>query len=495
MIDYLHKHGYYVVEDFFTEKQVGYYLKQSMESVVKKEMSLGTLEQTIQMHHKTWNVNSHPIWENTLYTLLPSISKIVDEDLIPTYSYQRIYLKGSKMAHHTDWPYCQISLTINLGQSDEYPIYITDMDTKKSVEVIQKPGDAILYLGHNTSHYRGKFEGDWYSQLFLHYVINNEHMQQYDRFDFDEWKFKFNEDTSFLYPKKLDEIKEGVGPDFDYEYDMNFQNEDKINPLDRYEFQTTNKHPNFVINDLDINTQLEGGQYDNKILTNFMDSIHQTYNALSPKLCTDLIELYDEYEKNGEVRSGTTHRGLDDAIKDTGEIDLMRIPEGEPYVKELTAISDSCFKEYFQKFGLDKHYDVGELTTGGVYYPMWEIHKYEKGKGHYEAWHTEGSQMFEFGNRMFVSMFYLNDVEEGGRTVFPYSRFGIKCEEGKHLAFPTMWPYVHYAQTPLSDHKYILTTWLQKIWPNEYYDLFMRMRGQMKDKPKQKTKFIFEEYK
>ena len=49
---------------------------------------------------------------------------------------------------------------------------------------------------------------------------------------------------------------------------------------------------------------------------------------------------------------------------------------------------------------------------------LWEIHKYEKGVGHYESWHVEGSHRLEYGNRMFVSMFYLNDVEEGGRTVF-----------------------------------------------------------------------------
>ena len=55
---------------------------------------------------------------------------------------------------------------------------------------------------------------------------------------------------------------------------------------------------------------------------------------------------------------------------------------------------------------------------------MWEVHKYEKGIGHYEAWHTEGANLYEYGNRIFVSMFYLNDVEEGGRTVFPFTGNG-----------------------------------------------------------------------
>ena len=56
---------------------------------------------------------------------------------------------------------------------------MTDLQSKKSVEVVQKPGDAILYLGHNVSHYRNKFVGDWYSQLFLHYVLDNDSMREH----------------------------------------------------------------------------------------------------------------------------------------------------------------------------------------------------------------------------------------------------------------------------------------------------------------------------
>ena len=38
------------------------------------------------------------------------------------------------MSHHTDWPWCQISLTVNIGQSHSYPLFVTDMQTKKSIE-------------------------------------------------------------------------------------------------------------------------------------------------------------------------------------------------------------------------------------------------------------------------------------------------------------------------------------------------------------------------
>ena len=83
-------------------------------------------------------------------------------------------MNGSAMAHHSDRPACQISLTINLGQSHSWPIYCTSLKTKKYVEVIQEPGDALLYLGCNIGHYRPEYKGDWYNQLFLHYVVQDE---------------------------------------------------------------------------------------------------------------------------------------------------------------------------------------------------------------------------------------------------------------------------------------------------------------------------------
>ena len=176
----------------------------------------------------------------------------------------------------------------------------------------------------------------------------------------------------------------------------------------------------------------------------------------------------------------------------------MLLPKevGGKYVEHIQKISDHCIVQYVNKFGLHQHYDVeGDIFGTGIYYPMWEIHKYEKGVGHYESWHVEGSHQFEYGNRMFVSMFYLNDVEEGGRTVFPYSKAAIKSEVGKHFSFSCSWPYVHYAQTPVSDDKYILTSWMNKVWPQAFHDSFQTTPHHNKQDDYRKTKFIFEEAK
>ena len=262
-------------------------------------------------------------------------------------------------------------------------------------------------------------------------------------------------------------------------------------------FKTTNRKPRIDTNEIEPDVSIDGGQYKTKPATSFMDTTHQTKNVLSPEFCKELIDLYESYSEKNEVKHGLTHRGLDNEYKNTGELDLLHLPEEESdkFVDVIKKASDHCIIRYTQKFGLLEHYNPEELFVDGIYYPMWEIHKYEKGVGHYESWHTEGSHQYEYGNRMFVSMFYLNDVEEGGKTMFPYSRMAVKPETGKHFSFPCFWPYVHYAETPISDDKYIVTSWMQKVWPQQYHDEFTKISKDIHKKQDdyRKTKFIFDE--
>ena len=37
-------------------------------------------------------------------------------------------------------------------------------------KVLLEEGDAVLYKGTEVPHWREEFQGDWHSQIFLHYV-------------------------------------------------------------------------------------------------------------------------------------------------------------------------------------------------------------------------------------------------------------------------------------------------------------------------------------
>ena len=56
----------------------------------------------------------------------------------------------------------------------------------------------------------------------------------------------------------------------------------------------------------------------------------------------------------------------------------------------------------------------------------------------------------------------LNDVEEGGETVFPMGGTAITPETGKVVIWPTGLPFYHCGNKSGSD-KYILTSWFEFI--------------------------------
>lgn len=105
---------------------------------------------------------------NTLLGLLcERISKEAGRKLLPTYTYCRIYTEGNELLPHRDRPSCEWSVTINLAQSDPWPIY---MDGK---EFVQRVGDGALYQGCEVYHWRKPFKGKEHIQVFLHYVDAN----------------------------------------------------------------------------------------------------------------------------------------------------------------------------------------------------------------------------------------------------------------------------------------------------------------------------------
>ena len=60
-------------------------------------------------------------------------------------------------------------------------------------------------------------------------------------------------------------------------------------------------------------------------------------------------------------------------------------------------------------------------------------------------------------------MVYLNDVRDGGNTVFPYFNVSYSPTVGDILVWPAGFPYLHYGEIPLSNNKYIATSWIEQL--------------------------------
>ena len=105
--------------------------------------------------------------ETLLVKVLPILEKETDLKLMPTYSYMRVYEKGSVLKKHKDRYSCEVSTTLNLGGST-WPIYLKDTEEKVK-EIKLNPGDMLIYSGCELEHWRDKFEGELCGQVFLHY--------------------------------------------------------------------------------------------------------------------------------------------------------------------------------------------------------------------------------------------------------------------------------------------------------------------------------------
>ena len=118
----------------------------------------------------TYNLYKPDQAEEILLDLMPYISEIAGEELLPTYSMARLYKNGSSLTKHVDRPSCEVSMTLHLGGDKPWEL-VFEKPNGLSHEVVLEPGDGVLYLGCTAVHSRkGSYTGNYYAQLFLHYV-------------------------------------------------------------------------------------------------------------------------------------------------------------------------------------------------------------------------------------------------------------------------------------------------------------------------------------
>jgi hypothetical protein len=171
------------------------------QNIVAESSLLGTWKDS-----QVPNVYSHYadfVMETLLVKVLPIMAKETKLDLVPTYSYARIYEKGSILHKHKDRPSCEISTTLNLG-GDPWAIFINpnseegncygekmglnqiqryNASNSKGVQIDLAPGDMLVYSGCELEHWRDEFQGNLCGQVFLHYNHRNGQFAEQNKFD------------------------------------------------------------------------------------------------------------------------------------------------------------------------------------------------------------------------------------------------------------------------------------------------------------------------
>ncbi len=131
----------------------------------------------------TYSHYADMVMETLMMKVLPKMQQETGLELIPTYSYARIYKKGDILRRHKDRPSCEISTTVNLG-GNPWPIFIDGtgadnvIDEYKNIvkpgapegtKVLLDVGDMLVYSGCELEHWREPFDGNICGQVFLHY--------------------------------------------------------------------------------------------------------------------------------------------------------------------------------------------------------------------------------------------------------------------------------------------------------------------------------------
>jgi len=123
------------------------------------------------------------VMETLLQYMRPIMKAKTGLELIPTYSYTRLYENGHILKRHKDRPSCEVSTTLHLG-GEKWPIFLDPSGADfvidewkqihkpgapKGIQVDLKVGDMLIYAGCELEHWREPFQGTVCSQVFLHY--------------------------------------------------------------------------------------------------------------------------------------------------------------------------------------------------------------------------------------------------------------------------------------------------------------------------------------
>ena len=137
----------------------------------------------------------------------------------------------------------------------------------------------------------------------------------------------------------------------------------------------------------------------------------------------------------------------------------------------LYSIMCDYTKTTFERYKSDIGYTNGSGTLGWCtkiekpnmirYVPNTE--KQEYFHNHADNWNNDSS------TRQVSIIIYLNDVDEGGATNFPFYNISVKPKKGTILMFPSFYTYTHHGEQPKSGSKYIIVTWLHFGLKNTHY--------------------------
>jgi len=162
--------GYTVVRNFLSEADASV-ISRYMEYALKSTLYMDRGGAPAPNDPSKYARYADPLMEVMLVDSREAVEAVVGKELLPTYSYSRVYVEGDELERHTDRPSCEYSVTINVACDGEpWPIWMQNGDAEPT-QVTLNPGDAVVYKGCDVHHWRNKMiHTRVNAQFMLHYV-------------------------------------------------------------------------------------------------------------------------------------------------------------------------------------------------------------------------------------------------------------------------------------------------------------------------------------
>lgn len=190
-------------------------------------------------------------------------------------------------------------------------------------------------------------------------------------------------------------------------------------------------------------------------MKNLADYIMAVDDVLPFDLCKGLTDKFDQ-TPDLVTRDSTWNHDY----KSFKELNLTTHPEFAEEQKMFYNISQSMLKFYVDKAAID--FFPEKIGMEEV-----RMKRYDANKKDQFGWHTDVGD-YASARRFLVMFYYLNDVAEGGETVFrdkigSLKELKVQPKRGRMVMFPPMWMYPHKGMRPISGSKYIVSTYLHYL--------------------------------
>jgi hypothetical protein len=166
-------------------------------------------------------------------------------------------------------------------------------------------------------------------------------------------------------------------------------------------------------------------------------------DALPGDVCDRIIKIFDNSGPAITRRHVPGTKTFDELVID-----------GSPAWVEHNLVLEKLKEKWLAQY---KH-DCPGLFPATHDFEAFRIKRYRPEENDEFREHVDGYDLVSC-KRFLVCFWYLNDVEEGGETVFTRLNIKVKPRRGRLIMFPPFWMYEHCALPPASGRKYIISTY------------------------------------